>query len=61
MSDDCLGMGMPGFIRQVLQSSVPSGATLSTQISTILSFPTCTPVVSRSKNANGLLSFKFIF
>ena len=54
------GIGIVGFTSQVLLSLFPFGKTLRMAISTILSFATCTPVVSKSKNTIGFSSFKFI-
>lgn len=51
-------MGTVGFTRQVWVSSLPSGCTLWTQISTMRSLVTLIPVVSRSKKQMGRLSFK---
>jgi hypothetical protein len=47
-----------GLTNHVLLSLFPFGKTLNIDISTILSFPTSIPVVSRSK-ADWFIKFKF--
>ena len=54
------GMGISGFMRRVLTCFVPSGSTFTIEISTMRSCAVSTPVVSRSKNIMGRLSFRFI-
>src|SRR5690606_6290181 len=51
--EDSTGMGISGFIFNVLTTSSPSGAIFKMEISTIRSVAIFTPVVSRSKKANG--------
>ena len=57
---DSAGIGIPGLTRKVLVSSLPLGLTFTIAISTMRSFDTLRPVVSKSKNAIGFFKFKFI-
>src|SRR5690606_15531343 len=59
--EDSTGMGISGFIFNVLTTSSPSGAIFKMEISTIRSVEIFTPVVSRSKKANGRFNFRFMF
>ncbi len=54
------GMGISGFTSQVLLSVLPFGKTFRMEISTIRSFATFVPVVSKSKKHMGLVSFNCI-
>jgi hypothetical protein len=61
MSEVSNGIGRSGLIRMVLEEEVPSGIAFSMEISTILSLTGSIPVVSRSKKARGLRSFRIWF
>ncbi len=54
------GMGTPGLMRRVFSSTRPSGISLTSEISTMRSRVMFVPVVSRSKNTSGRVSFSFI-
>ena len=60
MADTSSGIGIPGLISSVRLISSPSGIAFSIEISTILSFPTFKPVVSKSKKTKGLVKLNFI-
>ena len=60
MAEEDSGICISGLIRILLVSSRPFGETLWYAISTILSETILVPVVSRSKNTIGFLSWSFI-
>lgn len=57
MAVEASGICIPGLILLVLISVCPSGYSFTKDISIILSWDTSRPVLSISKNTNGLLRF----